>query len=205
MNDCSYIGISCNSYIINIKFNSHGPSSASLLGIPNKFPENEKLSIFSNITSTKIFYILEATIWCFWFVILFLFTVQIFTTLNTVLHRFFSISTSFWHNYLMDSDSYPEKRWEFKCRQSDFKKSALNESTLKMMPACEIWLIQIKTERATSMLVKGVGDQMCCWQVWDVYDRFSMLVTDLIHWGNHQHNEKSHSQKVTNISNQSPS
>ena len=37
------------------------------------------------------------------------------------------------------------------------------------------------------MLVTDVGDQMCWWQVWDVCDRFRMLVTDLIH----QHNEKS--------------
>ena len=53
---------------------------------------------------------------------------------------------------------------------------------------------------------------MCWWQVWDVGDRFRMLVTDLIHWENHQHNEKvlnimilsptseiSHHDKVTNI------
>ena len=42
----------------------------------------------------------------------------------------------------------------------------------------------------TSMLVTDVGDQMFWWQVWDVDDRFRMLVTDLIHWENHQHNGK---------------
>ena len=42
----------------------------------------------------------------------------------------------------------------------------------------------------TSMLVTDVGDQMCWWQVWDVGDRFRMLLIDLIHWENHQHNEK---------------
>ena len=64
----------------------------------------------------------------------------------------------------------------------------------------------------TSMLVTDVGDRMCWWQVWDVGDRFRMLVNDLIHWENHQHNKKvakimilipgsqtSHHQKVTNI------
>ena len=34
----------------------------------------------------------------------------------------------------------------------------------------------------------------------DVGDRFRMLVTDLIHWKNHQHNEKNHQHNdVTNI------
>ena len=45
----------------------------------------------------------------------------------------------------------------------------------------------------TSMLVTDVGDQMCWWQVWDVHDQFRLLVIDLIHLGNHQHND------VTNI------
>ena len=51
------------------------------------------------------------------------------------------------------------------------------------------------------MLVTDVEDQMCWWQVWDVGDRFRMLVTDLIHWENRQHNEKSrqHNDSVTNI------
>ena len=53
---------------------------------------------------------------------------------------------------------------------------------------------------------------MCWWQLWDVGDRFRMLVTDLIHCENHQHKEKvanimflpatseiSHHHKVTNI------
>ena len=59
----------------------------------------------------------------------------------------------------------------------------------------------------TSMLVTDVGDQMCWWQVWDVGDGFRMLVTELIHWENHQHNEKSrqHNDSATNIWNQSPS
>ena len=59
----------------------------------------------------------------------------------------------------------------------------------------------------TSMLVTDIGDQMCWWQVWDDGDRFRMLVTDLIHWENHQHNEKSrqHNDSGTNIWNQSPS
>ena len=57
----------------------------------------------------------------------------------------------------------------------------------------------------TAMLVTDVGDQMCCWQVWDVGDRFRMLVTDLIHWENHQHNEKSRQHNdFANIWNQSP-
>ena len=47
----------------------------------------------------------------------------------------------------------------------------------------------------------------CWWPVQDVGDRFRMLVTDLIHWENHQHHEKSlqHNDSATNISNQSPS
>ena len=58
----------------------------------------------------------------------------------------------------------------------------------------------------TSMMVTDVGDQRCWWQVWDVCDRFSVLVTDLIHSENRQHNEKSRQQydSATNISNQSP-
>ena len=32
--------------------------------------------------------------------------------------------------------------------------------------------------QVTSMLVTDVGDQMCWWQVWDIGDRFRMLVTD---------------------------
>ena len=66
--------------------------------------------------------------------------------------------------------------------------------------------IRSQTE-VTSMLVTDVGDQMCWWQVWDVGDRFRMLVTDLIHWENHQHNAKSrqHNDSATNIWNQSPS
>ena len=51
----------------------------------------------------------------------------------------------------------------------------------------------IKVERPLSMLVTDAGDRMCWWQVWDDGDRFRMLVTDLIHWKNHQHND------VTNI------
>ena len=35
--------------------------------------------------------------------------------------------------------------------------------------------------KVTSMLVTDVEDQMCWWQVWDVGDRYRMLVTDLIH------------------------
>ena len=52
----------------------------------------------------------------------------------------------------------------------------------------------------TLMLVTDVGDQC-------VGDMFEMLVTDLIHWKYHQHNEKSrqHNDSATNISNQSPS
>ena len=58
----------------------------------------------------------------------------------------------------------------------------------------------------TSMLVTDVGDQMCCWQVLDVGDRFGMLVIDLIYWENRQHNEKSREyiDSATNIWNQSP-
>ena len=33
---------------------------------------------------------------------------------------------------------------------------------------------------------------MCWWQVWYVGDRFRILVTDLIHWENHQNNESYH-------------
>ena len=50
---------------------------------------------------------------------------------------------------------------------------------------------EIYKKRVTSMLVTDVGDKMCWWQVWDVDDRFRMLVTDLIHWENHLDNEKS--------------
>ena len=38
----------------------------------------------------------------------------------------------------------------------------------------------------SSMLVTDVGDEMYWWQVWDVGDRFNKMV----HWGNHQRNEK---------------
>ena len=49
----------------------------------------------------------------------------------------------------------------------------------------------------TLMLVTDVACQMC------VDDKFEMLVTDLIHWKNHQHNEKSrqHIDLATKISN----
>ena len=59
----------------------------------------------------------------------------------------------------------------------------------------------------TAMLMTDVGYQMCCWQVWDVGDRFRMLVTDFIHCENYKHNEKSrqHNDSATNISNRSPS
>ena len=44
----------------------------------------------------------------------------------------------------------------------------------------------------------------CWWLIQDVGDWFKMLVTDLIHWKNHQHNEKSRQHddhhKITNIS-----
>ena len=52
----------------------------------------------------------------------------------------------------------------------------------------------------TLMLVTDVAGQMC------VDDKFEMLVTDLIHWKNHQHNEKSceHIDSVTKISNRLP-
>ena len=51
------------------------------------------------------------------------------------------------------------------------------------------------------MLVTDVGDQTYWWQVSDVGDRFRILVTDLIHWENHQHYEESHqhNDSVTNI------
>ena len=47
----------------------------------------------------------------------------------------------------------------------------------------------------------------CWWQVWDVGDWFRMLVTYLLPWKNHRHNEKSrqHNDSATNISNRSPS
>ena len=50
----------------------------------------------------------------------------------------------------------------------------------------------------------------CWWRMLEtkfVGDKFEMLVIDLIHWENHQHNEKSrqHNDSATNISNQSPS
>ena len=53
----------------------------------------------------------------------------------------------------------------------------------------------------TSMLVTDVGDQIWWWHVLDVGDRFRMLVTDLIHWENQQHNEKSrqHNDSATDI------
>jgi len=52
--------------------------------------------------------------------------------------------------------------------------------------------------------VTDVGDQMFWWQVWDVGDRFGMLMTALLHLENHQDNEKScqHNDSTTNISNQ---
>ena len=57
------------------------------------------------------------------------------------------------------------------------------------------------------MLVTDVEDQMCSWQVWDVDDRFRMLVTDLIHWENHHHCHPDircwfHAHFVSNISHQ---
>ena len=33
----------------------------------------------------------------------------------------------------------------------------------------------------TSMLVTDIGDQMCWWQVWDIGDRFRMLMINLIY------------------------
>ena len=56
-----------------------------------------------------------------------------------------------------------------------------------------------------SMLVTNVWDQMCSWQVWDVGDKFEMLVTDLIHLEITNIMKKpptsqiSHHHKVTNI------
>ena len=70
---------------------------------------------------------------------------------------------------------------------------------------CSKWTIHIFKCKMISMSLESkngdidVGDQMCWWQVWDVGDRFRMLVTDLFHWENHQHNEKSHHHKITNI------
>ena len=59
----------------------------------------------------------------------------------------------------------------------------------------------------TLILVTDVGDQLCRWLAWDFGDRFSMLVTDIKHWENHQYNEKSrqHNDSATNNWNQSPS
>ena len=56
------------------------------------------------------------------------------------------------------------------------------------------WAMKLRQEYfpVTRMLVTDVGGRMCWWQVWDLGDRFRMLVTDLIHWKNHQHNGKSH-------------
>jgi len=50
----------------------------------------------------------------------------------------------------------------------------------------------------------------CWWRILEtkcVGDKFEMSLTDLMHWENHQHNEKSrqHNDSATNISNQSPS
>ena len=39
-----------------------------------------------------------------------------------------------------------------------------------------------QSKPVTLMLVTDVGDQMCWWQVWDVGDRFRMLVTDSGCW-----------------------
>ena len=42
---------------------------------------------------------------------------------------------------------------------------------------------------ATSMLVTDVGDRLCWWQkVWNVDDRFQMLVTDSLHSKSHHKN-----------------
>ena len=61
--------------------------------------------------------------------------------------------------------------------------------------------------RVISMLMTDFGDQMCWWQIRDDGDRFRMLVTDSIHWENHQHNEKGrqHNDSAANIWNQSSS
>ena len=63
------------------------------------------------------------------------------------------------------------------------------------------WSVSSKAFKSTvsSMLVTDVGDQMCWWQVWDVSDRFGMLMTNFIHCENRQHNDS-----VTNIWNRSP-
>ena len=62
-------------------------------------------------------------------------------------------------------------------------------------------------EQVTLMLMTGVGEQICWWQVWDVGDRYRMLMTGLMHWKSHQDNEKNrqHHDRSTNISNRSPS
>jgi len=67
------------------------------------------------------------------------------------------------------------------------------EPTILVFDAKYPWCI-VSLTRVTSMLVRDVGD------------KFEMLVTDLMHWKNHQHNEKSrqHIDSGTNISNQSP-
>jgi len=57
---------------------------------------------------------------------------------------------------------------------------------IKILTMILIHLNQTKKITVTSMFVTDVGDQMCWWQVWDVSDRFRIMVTDLIHWENHQ-------------------
>ena len=76
---------------------------------------------------------------------------------------------------------------------------------------CRAYRNGLSRNYGISALVTDVEDQMCWWQDWDVGERFSMLVTDLIHWEKHQHNEVanimilpptsqiSHHHKVTNI------
>ena len=65
---------------------------------------------------------------------------------------------------------------------------------LELEPYC---CARLRTNRfrMTSMLVTDVGDKMCYKLVADVGDRcwwpIKMLVTDLIHWKNHQYKQKS--------------
>ena len=66
-----------------------------------------------------------------------------------------------------------------------------NTSHFQQFQSTKTFIYTVKHLRVTSMLMTDVWDQMCWWQVWDVGDRFRILVTDLIHWENHHITKKS--------------
>ena len=61
-------------------------------------------------------------------------------------------------------------------------------SNIKFIPKFQLWISAFWGNTRIMLVISMM--EMCWWQVWDVGDRFRMLVTDLINRGHHQHNEK---------------